>query len=229
MPDPLLPPEEGDPDVDFWERCEIRRYMTEPPRYDLHLPGGQVVAGLKTWQFFDATALEIRYIEATGAFPPLPEKRPGKFLREMFKRLLERRVDVEVAAEASAAGSLLDEVRMVVRACAQGGEPEDMAHGATFLVPDTDADCAGEIWINSRELLTKVQRSSPFKFDAPEFYLALQAAGLRNRGVQRMLGWRGRVWTVPPELFATAAPPPPPPPAAPAPEPGFFDELLKQP
>ena len=176
---------------DYWDRCHLHRIATDPPRYVLTLPSGQKVP-LTTAHFFDLTKFRIAFVDAAAHLPPLPEKGAAPFLQLVLERLLERRTDEEACEEAGDHGTLLDDIRTALSACPQADDPEDVDRGAVF-VPAPGAPA----WVNGRLLLSRVARGCPVKFSPAEFYVALSELSIRNVGVVRSGGWRGRVWAVP--------------------------------
>ena len=180
---------------DFWARCRLRTFLTDPPVHELTLPSGQVLR-LKTSDFFDVRRFTLVFIDATGDFPALPEKKPGVFLREAFRGWLHSRSTAHVPAEeASDRGALLGDIRRAISSCPQTEDPRDLDRGAIYTRED------GAIWVSARILLERVRRACPAKFAPAEFYLALSALGATNLEVQRDAGWRGRVWSLPTSLL----------------------------
>jgi hypothetical protein len=210
-------------DVDFWGDCLLTRILTDPPQYDLRLPDGKSLR-LRTSHFFNVAAFTIAWVDATGTFPPLPQKKPGPFLQDVFRRLLEDRRETMMPAEASARGTLADDIRSAILACPQTDDPNDIPRGSLFLAPDGTG-----AWLSSRSLLARVGRACPVKFTPADFYLGIVEAGLVDLGKLRHIGWQGRAWLVPHNLLpAMAEPEAAPIPALPEPEPqrGFFDDML---
>ena len=210
---------------DFWDSCKLVTVLTDPPRHELKLPGGQVLR-LRTPHFFDVERFTIAFVDAVGSFPPLPDKKPGPFLREKFRSWLERRGTKVVAEEAGDLGTLLGDIRMALHACPETDDPRDMDRGAIYARED------GAFWVSARILLERVRRACPVKFGPGDFYSALSELGAKNLDVQRDGAWRGRAWSLPKELRPEA---PALPPAAtptngttPHTEPdGLFDDLIR--
>ena len=188
---PPSAPRAGVAEVDFWGGCQMKRIMTDPPRYELTVPSGHVLS-LRTGHFFNATRFTTTYVDAVGEFPPLPDKKKEQFLQALLVRLLEKKIDIEVGSEASDHGTLLSDVAMSLASCPQSEDVRDIDRGALFQPPET-AGC----WVNARILMVKVSRSCPVKFNPGDFYAALVKLGLSNLDVRRHDGWRGRVWLVP--------------------------------
>lgn len=215
-------------DEDFWAQCRLTTILSSPPRHELVLPGGQVMR-LNTGDFFDVETFRVKFIDATGSFPALPEKKTLPFLRDLFRGWLETRSTRALADEASDRGTLIGDIRIALLNAPETDDPIDMLRGA--LHPRED----GSAWVNARVLFERVRRSCPVKVAPAEFYEALSALGMSNLDVQRLGGrggWRGRVWTVPAELRPEApefqgAPELPTAPATP--EQGAFDDLLAGP
>ena len=221
--DPGYDSDDGVGEVDFWGQCSLTRIMTEPPRYELQVPGGKKIM-LRTQHFFEPSAFSVVFIDAVGEFPPLPEKKPAAFLRDTFRALLSRRTDLRVADEASDRGTLLSDIRMGLMACPQSDDPQDIDRGAVFVPPGEPG-----AWVSARSLMARVQRACPVRFSPADFYAALVSVGMVNLDVKRHEGWRGRVWMVPADLMPTLESEPRMK-GLPAPEPtqGAFDDLLAQ-
>lgn len=186
----------------FWDSCKLTTVLTEPPRHELKLPAGQIVR-LRTAQFFDVPGFTVAFVDATGAFPPLPNQRAAAYLKNKFKAWLEARETRYVAEEAGDRGTLLGDIRMAIAASPETDDPRDMDRGALFANPD------GSVWVSGRILMERVRRACPVKFTAADFYTALGDLGAKNMDAQRIGLWRGRAWTVPqalrPELPALPA------------------------
>jgi hypothetical protein len=180
---------------DFWGACLLTCILSDPPRYELKLPAGQTLR-LKASHFFNASAFSIAYIEATGAFPPLPQKKAGAYLQDLFRRLLEDKKDIQMPAEASNEGTLLADLRLAILNSPVAEDPHDIDRGGLFQDPEGPG-----AWVNARCLLAKVQRSCPVKFTPSDFYVAMTKAGLVNLEKRRADAWRGRVWRVPTDLL----------------------------
>jgi hypothetical protein len=182
-------------DVDFWAGCKLTTTLTDPPRHELSLPSGQILR-LKTGDFFDVRRFTMVFIDCVGSFPPLPEKKPGVFLRDAFKAwLASRAVVVFAEEEASDRGALVGDIRRAIATCPETEDPRDLDRGALYRRAD------GDVWVNARILLERVRRACPVKFPPADFYVALASLGAKNLEVQRDQGWRGRAWLVPHKLL----------------------------
>lgn len=215
----MTDPPELDPPSGL-ENAELWWYLSDPPALELHLANGVIVRHLTVAHFFDVTKFSVAYVSAARAAPPLPDTKQGPFLRAAFYRLLEHRHEIAQVAEASDEGSMLADIRLAILACPRSDAPEDIDHGAIYLVPDDAPTGAGEAWINARTLQARVVRACLVRFGPADYYRALQQLGLASLGPRRSLGWQGRVWSVPPSLLPAArtnalapvvAPQPPPP------------------
>jgi hypothetical protein len=189
------PPIEWDDGDDFWSLCKLTTTLTDPPRHELSLPSGHVLR-LKTADFFDSKRFTLAFVDVVGSFPPLPEKKAGKFLLEQFRRWLDKRVAIPMPEEESGdRGALWGDIRRAISSCPETDDPRDLDRGALYRRED------GAIWINARILLERVRRVCPVKFAPADFYVALGGVGMTNLDVQRDRGWRGRVWSVPISLI----------------------------
>jgi hypothetical protein len=211
---------------DYWEECSLRVVLTDPPTFELQLPGeGARVVRLRAGHFFNVAKFTLAFVEATLTFPPLPNEKPGAFLMDVFRRLLADRVEVPVAEEAGNRGTMLGDIRLAIAACPEAEDPRDIDRGLLYPSPE-----GAGAWVNARSLMARTARGCPVKFTPAEFYSALVTIGLSNLGPRRRDGWQGRVWLVPPSLLPVA-------PArmngaaspelqAPVAEQGAFDDLL---
>jgi hypothetical protein len=189
------PPIEWPEDSDFWGTCKLTTTLTDPPRHELLLPSGQVLR-LRTSDFFDPKRFTLAFVDSVGSFPPLPEKKPGKFLLECFRKWLDDRVAIAMPDEESGdRGALVGDIRRAIASCPDTDDPRDLDRGALYRRED------GSIWVNARILLERVRRACPVKFTPADFYVALTSVGLINLEVKREAGWRGRAWSVPPSLI----------------------------
>jgi hypothetical protein len=180
-------------EIDFWDECSLTTVLTDPPQHELTLPGSQVVR-LRTASFFNVSAFVIAYVDSVGAFPPLPDKKPGAFLRDLFRRLLADRKTVALADEASDRGTLLDDIRRALCAVPSSDDPADIERGAMF-----ESEDAGHL-VSARSLLHRVSRDCPVRFRVTDFYAALATLGLSNLGKKRFGVRTARVWAVPKDL-----------------------------
>lgn len=184
------------PELDeFWAKCKLHTILTDPPRHELKLPSGQVLL-LRTPQFFDVGRFTMAFIDTVGSFPPLPDKKPAAFLRDMFRTWLESRtVAVFEDEESGDRGILSGDIRRAIASCPETDDPRDIDRGALC---QRDGD---SVWVSARILLERVRRACPVKFKPADFYVAFDKLGAKNLGVQRDGGWRGRVWSVPRSLM----------------------------
>ena len=193
-------PEESYEDT-YWRECSLRVIMTDPPGFELQLPGAGPVIRLRAAHFFNVPKFTLAFVESTMGFPPLPREKPGVFLQNVFRALLEDRTEVPIADEAGNRGTLLGDIRLAISACPEADDPRDVDRGLLFPAPE-----GAGAWVNARSLLARTARACPVKFTPSDFYAALVSLGLKNLGPVRRDGWQGRVWLVPPSLVPVVAP-----------------------
>ena len=210
-PDPCPPDDQHTADEhgalacdDFWARCRLVRYETQPPRFELALPDGRLVRGLGSGSF-SAKALTRAFIDSVNEFPPLPARKQTSFVVQQFQRLLSGCEKRFVSDEAGDEGQLLADIADVLRAMREAAEPEDLHHGRTlYRVADhADADLVGRLVFMSRYVLESCMRIAASKFRVADFYCGLATLGCRSLGQRRVLGFKGKLWSAPDSLFGT--------------------------
>jgi hypothetical protein len=178
---------------DWWAETKLRTIMTEPRRHELLVPGGGVVR-LETADFLSTSRFSVKYLDAVGSFPPLPEKGAGKFLRALATNWFSSREVVEASAEAGDRGILLLDIETLLRSAPESDDGLDLERGSVILRPP-----AGALFV-ARYLLDRVRRACPVKITPSDFYAALDTLGCENQNVVRIGHWRGRVWLAPMKL-----------------------------
>lgn len=179
---------------EWWADSKLRTILTEPRRHELTVPGGMVLR-LQTSDFLSVGRFAAKYLDAVGAFPPLPDKNGGRFLRALTTRWFAEREVVAATAEAGERGILMLDIETALRGAPESDDGLDLERGSIVMRPP-----AGGLFI-PRVLLDRVRRGCPVKFTPSDFYEALDALGCENQNAVRIGHWRGRVWLAPTRLL----------------------------
>jgi hypothetical protein len=198
--DPLNPPPgdrlEDHPQA-WWLRCKLVTVLSEPRVHTLTTPGGAKLT-LTTDVMLSPSKLRAHMLDAIGILPPLPSKKTPDFLREMWSELFSRREVITPVKEASDQGTINSDIVMVLRKMSRSDDPRDLELNA---IVETEKR-PGERFFNARGLYDRLRRISPVKLTPAQFYGELRELGCVNHECVRLGTWRGRAWSVPPELFA---------------------------
>lgn len=179
----------------WWLACKLTTTLSEPRVHSLLVPSGSRVT-LSTEQMLSAPKLRTRMLDAIGELPPLPAKNVPDFLREIWSELFAKRDTIHEVAEATPAGTLAADIRMVLRYAPQTEEPRDLERGSVG-VREKD----GARMFNARIFMERVRRICPVPFSPAEFYAALRTIGCEHEPSVRWGSWRGRAWLAPSSLF----------------------------
>jgi hypothetical protein len=177
-----------------WSSFQLTTIMTDPPRHELTSPTGGVMR-LTTADFLSAATFTSKYLDAFGSLPPLPDKHRAEALRDVLTLLFAARKIITAPVEAGERGTLLEDLRTLLRGAGESDVPSDMVHGALLACTVDGHEVRA---FHARLLLDRVRRVCPGQLTAPDYYEALRGIGAEQRSAIRVGTWVGRVWIIAP-------------------------------